>query len=166
VSLRLWTPDRYLKSVLQIQADWLSSQGLQALLLDIDNTLLPRGSSVVPPAVEAWLARLRNRGFQICLVSNNWHQSVLTLAENWDLPIVRRAMKPLPVALIIARRRLRVSRRQAVMVGDQLLTDVLGARLAGLRSILLVPQSSTDLWYTLILRRLERWLLGERQPEP
>ena len=52
------------------------------------------------------------------------------------------------------------------MVGDQLLTDVLGAHLVGLKAFLVVPLAEVDLKHTLVLRGLERGLMGAREPEP
>ena len=102
----------------------------------------------------------------MCLVSNNWHASVHQLAGELDLPIVAKALKPLPHGLLLGMRRLGGSRASTVMVGDQLLTDVLAAHLAGMRAYMLQPLVEQDLPHTLLLRNLERMMLGSRQPEP
>ena len=68
--------------------------------------------------------------------------------------------------LLLGMRRLGGSRASTVMVGDQLLTDVLAAHLAGMRAYMLQPLVEQDLPHTLLLRNLERMMLGSRQPEP
>jgi predicted HAD superfamily phosphohydrolase YqeG len=74
-------------------------------------------------------------------------------------------MKPLPFAVWAALRREGATPEEAVLVGDQLYTDMAAGNLAGVRTILVRPQSTRDLWYTLILRRFERLVLGDRHFE-
>ena len=78
--------------------------------------------------------------------------------------LVSKAVKPLPFAFLRALQLLGVRRRDAAMVGDQLFTDVLGASLLGIRTILVEPLSRTDLPHTLVLRRLEAVVLRGRAP--
>jgi HAD superfamily phosphatase (TIGR01668 family) len=99
-------------------------------------------------------------GIRVCLLSNNWHRSVFAQRDELGLPLVRRAMKPLPFAFIRARRKLGARSRQTIVVGDQLITDVLGAKWAGMQVVWVDPLSSTDLWYTKIFRRIERRYLA------
>jgi predicted HAD superfamily phosphohydrolase YqeG len=68
-------------------------------------------------------------------------------------------MKPLPVAYIKALVTIGARREHTAVVGDQIFTDILGARLCVLHSILVEPLSSTDLWYTRIFRLLESKVL-------
>jgi HAD superfamily phosphatase (TIGR01668 family) len=142
----------------------LRARGHNAILLDIDNTLVPRDTKEPPPEVRAWVASLAEANLPACLLSNNFHATVLAWAREFDLPIVRKAMKPAPFAYLRALRLLGVRRREAVVIGDQILTDVLGAHLLGIPAILVVPQSTIDLWYTHIFRRAERVVLKDMQP--
>jgi len=158
-------PTRFLRSVTGIDADWLRSQGIRALLLDIDNTLVSREAESATDEVKGWLSDLVKAGFKPCLVTNNWHRVVLQHASELGLPIVRKAMKPLPFAFIKALQILGVSRKQAVVVGDQMITDILGAHLAGMKSVLVLPLTETDLLHTRLFRKLEPLLLGDRKPE-
>ena len=176
-------PDEYFSRVEMIDAEELVARGFTTVLLDIDNTLVPRGTNDVPASVITWINSLKEQGLRICLVSNNWHRVVFDHAHALDLPLVYKAMKPAPFAFGRAIRKAneipaRVTglggvdpahspkgkRRTSVMIGDQLFTDILGARLTGMHAILVVPQAKKDLWYTLILRRLEHLLLGDLRP--
>ena len=157
-------PDEFLTSVTKVDLDGLWERGVRCLLLDLDNTLLPRDTGVVPDDVRAWLDAARDRGFALHLVSNNWHSTVFAEAEALGLPIIHKSMKPFPAAYIVARRRMGVTRRQAVAIGDQLMTDVLGAHLSGMKAILLLPQATKDLKHTLLLRRIERLILRGAEP--
>ncbi len=159
-------PDRYLTRVTQVdpRADLLDA-GYTHVLLDVDNTILPRDNSGVPEDILAWIAGLREAGISVCLLSNNWHQPVLDCAAQLDLPIVTGCVKPLPFAFFAARRRINAPRKHTRVIGDQLVTDVWGAHLAGLRVTLVQPLVTRDLWHTRALRHIERVILRNEQPE-
>ena len=132
-------------------------------VLDID---LPRDSGVISDEIKRWATNLCADGFKACLVSNNWHERVVRVAEELGFDLVAKAVKPLPFAFLAALRRAGSTRDQAAVVGDQLFTDVLGGKLLGVKTVLVAPLSSADLPHTLLLRRLERVLLAGRTPLP
>lgn len=135
------------------------------MLCDVDNTILTRDDHTVPADVQAWLAKARAAGVTFCLLSNNFHHGVHDLAERLDLPIVVKAVKPLPHGFIRARRKIGGARKDTLVIGDQLITDVIGAHICGLKAYMLVPLVEKDLWHTLLLRHLERAILGKLRPE-
>ncbi len=163
----LFEPDRYFSRIshINIQHD-LINRGLMYGLVDIDNTLLTRDTHEIPRDVGLWLGEARDAGFTICLVSNNFHESVFQVADSLELPIVARAVKPLPPAFLMALHKLKAKRKDTVVIGDQLMTDVLGAHLLGMLAYLLQPLVEQDLPHTLFLRNFERIAMGGRQPEP
>jgi HAD superfamily phosphatase (TIGR01668 family) len=162
----LFSPDLFLSSVLQVNKAWLDANGIEALLLDIDNTLVSRETNTATDQVCTWLKSLLDQGYRVHLLTNNWHREVLATAAALGLPVIHRAIKPLPFGFLSALKALGANRKKTLMVGDQLMTDVLGAKLVGLRTVLVVPLSTTDLFHTKLLRNLEKFLLGNRQPEP
>ena len=159
-------PDRYFLrlSRINIQADLLNA-GYRYVLLDIDNTILTRDTHEIPHDVGVWLGQARDAGITFCLVSNNWHDSVYELAQELDLPIVAKAIKPLPFAFRRALKKISAPKAQTVVIGDQLVTDVFGAHFYGLPAYLLAPLVEQDLPHTLLLRHLERVIMRGRQPE-
>jgi len=160
------TPDDYLSSVLVIDPKDLCSQGFSVVLLDIDNTLVSRATHVLTDEVRAWVASLKAQGLRPCLLSNNWHRSVFSYAQELEIPLVYKAMKPLPFAYLRAARKAGHKKGdKVVVVGDQIVTDVWGAHLVGYRVILVVPQATKDLWYTLVFRKLERLLMKDKAPQ-
>ncbi len=160
-------PDRYFSRIshIDIQHDLINC-GFKYGLLDIDNTLLSRDTHEVPRDVGLWLGSARDAGIVFCLVSNNFHKSVYQLADELELPIVGRAVKPLPPAFLMAMHKVGAKRANSVVVGDQLMTDVLGAHLLGMTAYMLQPLVEQDLPHTLFLRNFERALMGGRKPEP
>lgn len=159
-------PERYFSRIsrIDIQRDLLN-RGYRVVLLDIDNTIRSRATHDVPRDVGVWLANARDAGVEFCLVSNNWHADVHELAHRLSLPIVAKSCKPIPIGFLVALRKLGASRGEAVVVGDQLSTDVLGAHNAGLPAYLVAPLVEQDLKHTLYVRKLERVILGEAKPE-
>lgn len=163
--MSLLAPDRYLTDVHAIDLAALRERGVRALLLDLDNTILPRDTNEVPPELSAWAGELAEAGFKVCLVSNNWHERVKTVASELGFDLVPKAIKPLPFAFWIAMRRLGVRARQCAVIGDQLFTDVLGGKIVGATTIMVLPLSATDLPHTLLLRRLEARIMKGAQAE-
>ena len=164
--MALLRPDRYLSNLtcLDVERD-IRQAGFTHLLLDVDNTILPRDADEIPADIEAWIGEAREAGIAICLHSNDWHGHVIAVAERLGLPLVRGCVKPLPHGFAAARRRIGAPRATTLVVGDQLVSDVWGAHLSGLTVYLLEPLSSSDLWHTLAFRHIERGILRGMQPE-
>lgn len=151
----------YVERVELIDPARLAAGGIRALLLDRDNTCVPRNATQPPASVVEWLGDVRAQGIATCLVSNNTHfDHVKRSAAELGCDYVAGAFKPLPFAVWRALARVGVPREQACLVGDQLFTDVAAGNVAGVRTILVRPQCTEDLWYTNLLFRMpERALL-------
>ena len=151
---------RYVASLPLVDVDELVGAGVELVLLDRDNTCVPRDVGEPPAEVMAWLARAREAGLSLCLVSNNFHSSqVGETARQMGCSVVDHAMKPAPFALRRAMRLMGAAPERTVMVGDQVFTDVVAGNLAGVRTILVRPQSRSDLWCTHVFRLFERLAL-------
>jgi HAD superfamily phosphatase (TIGR01668 family) len=169
-SSKLLHPDRYAAAVENIPIGALQAAGIKALLIDMDNTLFSRANEAITLAATAWLEEARATGLAICLLSNNFHSVVLGRAATLGLPIVHKALKPLPFGYLralalLGRPRTRAARATTAVIGDQLFTDVLGAHLLGMRCVLVRPLSTTDLWYTRLFRRAEARILRRARPQ-
>lgn len=170
--MALFTATRYMASLDLVDVDWLVGSGIRLVLLDRDNTCVPRDTRKVPPEVTDWLSRTREAGLEVCLVSNNFHSGqVAATADELGCAVVDHAMKPFPFALRRAMALFDVTAEQTVMIGDQVFTDVAAGNAAGVRTVLVRPQSRRDLWYTQIFRLFEVLALrghpfeGEQRPE-
>ncbi len=160
----LISPQRYLTSIDVIDLDDLVRCGVRALLLDRDNTVIPRTTGVAPAPVEAWMRRAQELGLRICFVSNNEYANVEPTARLYGAGLVAKAHKPRPDGLFQAARELGVEPDSCFVVGDQLYTDIFAAKLAHMRHALVVPQCSQDLWYSPPMRAMERVLLHGLKP--
>ena len=151
---------QYISAVEHISIENLVQQGIKLVLLDRDNTCVPRDTKVAPPQVSEWFEKAHAAGLTLCLISNNIHlDEVQRSATELGIEGEGFACKPLPRALSAAMKRFSVSKEQTVMVGDQIFTDIVAGNLAGVSTILVKPQSTEDLWYTNIIRHVERRIL-------
>ncbi len=141
----------------------LRDAGITDILIDIDNTIAPWGRYEIPPAVADWLERARELGFGVCLLSNNSAPRVVRFSKLLGLPAVWGWVKPWPWGYRRAMGLLGVAPSQAVMIGDQVFTDVIGAKRLGIMTILVDPLSDREPAHTRFKRLLER-LLGRGGP--
>lgn len=153
--------DEYVKDVFQIDLMALKNNGKRVILTDLDNTLV--GASVKKPTQEIidFLTNAQSLGFEVIIVSNNKKERVLHFAEDLSIKAAHhKALKPLKLKL---RRILKqYDRNQVVMIGDQLMTDVLVAKRLGLYTILVEPiHLDSDENSTKFNRRLERFVVKQ-----
>lgn len=151
------------------QVDWrrLWTKGFRALLFDLDNTLCLWRTEEFPRVTAVLLRRLQSQGFKIAVLTNArlpQNSSVRTALSEIGVVLVERAKKPLPWGFRRALRALGARRSEAVVIGDQLLTDVLGGKLLRLYTVLVPPLSSREAWRTKVNRLIER-VLGRKTPK-
>ena len=143
--------------ITDLTAAGLQAAGVLGLLLDVDNTLTLHDSQTVPDDVSAWLCAARDAGLSLIIVSNAKAARVAPFAEKLELPYVSRAAKPLPFGFWIAVKRLGLRRRECLVIGDQIFTDMWGAFFGGLPAAQLDPiQPEEGHGFLLFKRRLER----------
>lgn len=161
-----WLPDLVCRDVHAVPWEALVASGVRAVVLDLDNTLGPWGLTELTPHALALLTDLRERGLQVGLLSNAGRRRRARLEAQLaplGIPLILRAGKPLKRGFLEALRLLGASPERTVMVGDQWLTDVVGAKRLGLRTVLVAPvDPRSESRWTRARRRLERRLLRGR----
>lgn len=148
-------PDTVVDRVEDLDAAWLTRENLRALMVDLDETLVPAGSLRPSRGVRRWAAGLAEAGVRLLILSNGTPARVRAVARLLDIDGLALVGKPWAPAYRRGLARLGLPARQVAMVGDQLFTDVLGARSYGLRTVLVTPLSSAGLPHTRMLRSLE-----------
>jgi len=133
---------------------------IDGLMVDVDNTVMPWGTDVVPAHVVAWAQGLRAAGIPICLVSNSLSRRARAAAAQIDAPIARGRFKPSRAKLRDALARLGTAPRRTAMVGDQLFTDVLAGNRLGVPTVLTDPLASREPVRIRVVRVVERRLLA------
>ena len=159
-SVHRFRPDHRAPTLPDVSLEALAQAGVRGIVVDLDNTVCAYHEPELAPGVAEWVREAQARGFALVLVSNNFSERVATVGARLAIPVVPNALKPLPFAFLRALRMLATPRRATVVIGDQLFTDVLGGKLAGLRTILTEPLVEKDFPLTRVLRFLERTIAG------
>jgi HAD superfamily phosphatase (TIGR01668 family) len=154
------TPHIHLASITGLSASWLHAHGIEAVLSDLDNTLVPYGCKEVSVLTRQYVAGLLAAGLRVIVLSNAGPRRVAPVAEALGVPFLAHAGKPARGAYERALSKLGAGPEAAVGVGDQVLRDVLGARRSGLLSVLVDPLSPRDFPGTTLLRGPERALIA------
>lgn len=144
------------KTIYAVSPDQLKERGIRAVFSDLDNTLIAWNNPDGTPELREWMNSLKKAGIPLIVISNNSKERVAKATKNLDLPFVSRSLKPLSFGIERARTKLGLKKSEVVMVGDQLMTDMIAANEAGVRSILVKPLLDTDKWDTRINRFFER----------
>ncbi len=133
-------PDDYLRSILDVTPEYLAERGLRGIILDIDNTLIGHNVPLPDERVSALLESYRKAGIKMCVVSNNRRERVAPFCEKIGVPdFVWDALKPAAAGYEKAAAVMGLSPGETAAVGDQIFTDVWGARRAGCFAVLLEP---------------------------
>lgn len=154
--LRYLTPDAVVTRVEEVTAGLLGGWGVRGVVLDLDNTIVPWNTSDVSLDVRQWVRELSDAKIGVCLLTNNYTRRASQVAQLLDIPIIKVAFKPSPMAFRSALRVMEIAPHEAAVVGDQLYTDVLGGKLVGMRAVLVEPLSTREFFTTRFVRWLER----------
>ena len=155
---RTFYPDDYVASTYVIKFEELYQKGYRGLIFDIDNTLVPHGFPADERAVSLF-ERLRDIGFDTCLISNNQEPRVRPFAEQVKSKYVFDAHKPSTKNYRKAMQLMKTDEKTTVFIGDQLFTDVWGAKRTGIKSILVKPIHPKEEIQIVLKRYLEKIVL-------
>ncbi|MDQ0231561.1 YqeG family HAD IIIA-type phosphatase [Metabacillus malikii] len=158
--LRQFLPGEYVKSIYHISPRQLSDRGIKGIITDLDNTLVEWDREEATPQLIEWFKEVKDSGIQITIVSNNNEKRVKDFSDPLQIPFIHKARKPLMNAFKKALKTMNLQKSEVVVIGDQLLTDVLGGNRTGLHTILVVPVAQTDGFFTRINRRIERRIMN------
>ena len=135
--MHIFQPTAVRERVTEITPQFLQSLGVRALLLDVDNTLATYTSHAPSPGALEWVKAMGEAGFRIIIISNNFKGRV---------------------GYLRAAKRLRVKPQECVIIGDQIFTDIVGANLCGMKSVLLSPIEPEEGFTFKVRRHFERGL--------
>lgn len=155
-------PDHTVASTYDIDFEKLYRQGYRGVLFDIDNTLVEHGSAADAKAKKLFV-RLKEIGFECCLISNNKMKRVHRFNEAIGVHTVFNAHKPAKKGYFYAMDLMNTRPENTVFVGDQLFTDIFGAKRIGLKNYLVKPINAREEFQIILKRRLERIVLREYQ---
>lgn len=156
--LQCFYPDCYMHSAYEIDYESYYNAGYRGIIFDIDNTLVEHGA----PADERsnnLIAHLKQLGFSIMLLSNNEEPRVKMFNDAVQVSYIFKAGKPARAGYEKAMEKLGTNKENTLFVGDQLFTDVWGARNTGIFSILVQPIDKKEEIQIVLKRYLEKIVL-------
>lgn len=151
----IFKPTFWLKNVLAIDEKFLKKNRVRALVLDMDNTLSMHGNPAAEDGVMEWLDKMRGLGIRMRVVSNNTRKRVAPLAAKLGLEFTANGAKPLTLGVNRAVRAMGVRKRETLVVGDQIFTDVMAGNFAGIRTVLVEPFHLEKTWTFRLKRKAE-----------
>jgi len=132
-------PDAVLDDIYQITPEYLKKRDISGLILDIDNTLAPYSMPEPDEKLLVWFGRLREAGVQAAFLSNNSRRRVELFCRGLNGIFIAKAGKPLRGGIRKSLARMGLGREKVILVGDQIFTDILAGKRAGLFSVLVKP---------------------------
>jgi HAD superfamily phosphatase (TIGR01668 family) len=157
--LQQFLPGDYVKSIFHISPKKLKESGIKGIITDLDNTLVEWDRPNATPQLVEWFKDVKEQGIDITIVSNNNERRVKAFSDPLNIPFIHKARKPMGKAFLKAVKNMNLKKEEVVVIGDQLLTDVLGGNRSGFQTILVVPVASTDGFFTRINRKIERRIM-------
>lgn len=154
----MFFPDRYVASTYVINFEKLYEEGIRGIIFDIDNTLVPHGAPADKRAIELF-ERLKRIGFKCCLISNNQEPRVKMFNEKIQVDYVYDAHKPSTRNYRKAMEIMGTDTGSTIFIGDQLFTDVWGAKRAGIPNMLVKPIHPKEEIQIVLKRYLEKIVL-------
>lgn len=156
--LERFYPGEYVDSTYSIDFDRFYREGYRGIIFDIDNTLVPHGAPADERACKLF-RHLKELGFSCMLLSNNKESRVKMFNDAVGVSYIHKAGKPKPAGYRRAMEAMGTDAGNTLFVGDQIFTDVYGANLAGIRTILVKPIHPKEEIQIVLKRYLEKIVL-------
>ena len=158
--MNIFAPNYYVQSFKTLNIQKLHEMGIQLLLCDIDNTLVEHGKEATEQAKRLF-SRLKKIGYECCLISNNKKKRVHSFNEKIGVHTVFNAHKPAKKGYFYAMELMNTRPENTIFVGDQLFTDIFGAKRIGLKNFLVKPINEKEEIQIVLKRYLEKIVLHE-----
>lgn len=160
-ALRRFCPSRAVLRLPDVSIDELWDSGKRLILLDVDHTIVKWGEEEFSQDVLDWVAAAKAKGFQLRILSNTRHPHRLArLSAKIDIPTKNGKFKPSPEMYMEALGETGFRAEQAIMIGDQIMTDILGANRSGIDSIWLQKMEGPEFFGTKFNRVIERMVMS------
>jgi len=156
--LQRFYPDHYVDSAYEIDYEGLYRKGYRGVIFDIDNTLVPHGAPADERSI-ALMERLDRIGYRKLMLSNNKEPRVKMFCDVAGGDYIYKANKPFPANYKKAMERMGTDSGNTLFVGDQLFTDVWGAKKSGMTTYLVKPIHPKEEIQIVIKRFFEKIVL-------
>lgn len=127
----------------------LRLRGIQLLMMDFDNTIVPYTTSTPTAEMDRWLRDMKSSDIQLCVVSNSKKDRVKIFCQKYGIDCITHSKKPFPKGIRQCLDRYGLHPNHCALVGDQIFTDTLGANGCGVTSILVEAIDNHNIWLKL-----------------
>lgn len=153
-------PKKVVNNIYDINFGDLKDLGIRALILDIDDTLIPREINDIYPQVFEWVMARKEEGFKICLTSNSRHPlRIKYIGESLNVPALALSFKPLPFAFWNSLKILGTKPEETAVIGDQLFMDILGGNIVSVYTIFVKHLTPETFFIRKWMRWAENWVI-------
>jgi HAD superfamily phosphatase (TIGR01668 family) len=156
--LEKFFPDKIFESFKEISYEFLKKNKLEAVILDIDNTLVTYEQAEPTDEVIEWIRGLQQKNIKVSIVSNAKRTRVEKFNEKLGLFFVPKASKPSTYGFLKAAKQMQVQPYQTAVVGDQIFTDIHGGKRANMFAIFIKPISKEEMSLIRIKRFVEKFV--------
>lgn len=156
---KYFLPTSYVENIEAITPERLKELGVDTVMTDLDNTLVAFDEADATDVVINWFEELNTHGIKVMILSNGKYERVGKFCKPHNYQYICSARKPLSRNFKRAAKVMGADIDKTVMVGDQLMTDIFGANMVKMKSILVIPVKNKDGFATLLNRRLERRIM-------
>ena len=148
-------PNAHFDKVEQITTEFLQEHKINALILDVDNTLIDYQIKMWE-SIAMWAKEIKSQGIKLYILSNTNHkEKVEEVANRLEIPYRNLAKKPFRAGFLKVQKELQEKPENIGVVGDQIFTDIIGGNRCHMFTILVEPIDEKDFWYTAWKRPLE-----------
>lgn len=151
-------PNAEFNSVQEISIEFLKQNKINALILDVDNTLIDYYKNLHKNTIK-WAKNLKEQGIKLYILSNsNKKEKVENVAKSLGIPYKNFAKKPFKKGFLQIQKTVKEKSENIAVVGDQIFTDILGGNRCNMFTILIEPIDKKDIWITIIKRPIEDFI--------
>ncbi len=138
-------PTAIADSITDLTPTFLQQRGIELLMLDFDNTIVPYTTSTPTEEMDAWLQKMAS-SVTLCVVSNSHKDRVKVFCKKYGIDCITHANKPFSKGIKECLAKYDLPAENCALAGDQIYTDVLGANGAGVQSILVKAIHNHNFW--------------------
>ena len=151
-------PDEYLNGIDDIDLEMYAEQGIKGIITDVDNTIVPHGAPADEHAIE-WFKKVRSYGIDTCIISNNDEPRVQPFADAVGSKYIYNAHKPSTKNYKRAMELMGTDTKSTLFVGDQIFTDIWGAKKTGLQTVMVKLIDKHEEIQIILKRIPERFIM-------
>ncbi len=142
-------PKAMTQKITDLSPEYLRGRGVNLLMMDFDNTIVPYTISTPRKEFLKWLEEMRSSGITLCVVSNSKKERVVIFCRKYHLDCITHSKKPFSKGIRQCLAQFEKAPQVCALAGDQIFTDTLGANCAGVRSILVKAIHNHTIWLKL-----------------